>query len=196
MFKIQSSVLAMPECCSKKLSFLQFMTWVYKVCLFSYLTAVPCHLFILKYELFVSSNKSLIRLEGAYTYSISAEMLPKKKKKKTDIIISSYKKESCNIGDHILLCAGKALLKNCIQFCMLHEKKYLAIWFGQQRRGIKMICGSENTTCEGRLKDLWLFGLEKKRLWLEGRQRKKSVNIWEISTRRNEINYSLLFHWG
>lgn len=40
-----------------------------------------------------------------------------------------------------------------------------------------MICGSENTTCEGRLKDLWLFGLEKKRLWLEGRKRKKSVNI-------------------
>lgn len=92
MFKIQSNVLAMPECCSKKLSFLQFMTWVYKVCLFSYLTAVPCHLFILKYELFVSSNKSLIRLEGAYTYSISAEMLPKKKKKRQTSSYQAIKK--------------------------------------------------------------------------------------------------------
>lgn len=58
------------------------------------------------------------------------------------------------------------------------QRTMQAIWWGQQRRGIKMIRGLENTTCEGRLKDLWLFGLKKKIPCLEEAVGKpKSSNI-------------------
>jgi len=56
-------------------------------------------------------------------------------------------------------------LESCLQLWSPQHRKYMDLVNRVQRRGTKMIRGTEHLSYEERLRELVLFSLEKRRLW-------------------------------
>jgi len=110
---------------------------------------------------------------------------------KANHILGCIKRISASRSREVILPLYSALvrphLEYCVQLWSLQNKEDMDLLEQIQRRSTKMIQGLEHLSCEERLRELGLFGLENRRFWgvlraafqyLEGACRKDGENMF------------------
>jgi len=101
------------------------------------------------------------KLNVTWQYTFTAQ--------KANCILSCIKSSMASRTREVILFLCSALvrphLESCIQLWSLQHRKDMDLLEQVQRRAAKMIRGLEHLSYEERLRELWLFVLEKSSLW-------------------------------